>query len=168
MNLQTDMETTQAKFGELVGISQPAVSDLVRAGVLSPGQTAGQWLLAYCSRLREQAAGRLAEGGLDLATERARLAREQADRVAMVNAQTRRELAPVATLEQALADVCKQIADVLEAIPVNLKRRGLADGDALELIRREIASVRNLAAETKLTWDDDVQSGNTESDPEGA
>lgn len=67
--------STQAAFGSLVGISQPAVSDLVSRGILRDGESVGEWLKAYCGNLREQAAGRLASGDLDLATERAGLAR---------------------------------------------------------------------------------------------
>lgn len=72
------MTMTQAAFGQLVGISQPAVSDFVKVAALGPGVSAGDMLLAYCERLREQAAGRLGETmGLDLVQERAALAREQ-------------------------------------------------------------------------------------------
>lgn len=35
---------TQQQFGELVGVSQQAVSDLVGRGVLTPGDTASEWL----------------------------------------------------------------------------------------------------------------------------
>ena len=59
MNLDTTC--TQAQFGELVGISQPAVSDLLTREVIQPGATAGAWLIDYCAHLREQAAGRGAD-----------------------------------------------------------------------------------------------------------
>ena len=50
----TDLNSTctQAQFGDLVGIGQPAVSDLLARGVIQPGNTAGQWLLDYTSHLR--------------------------------------------------------------------------------------------------------------------
>ena len=45
-----DTVLTQAEFGDLVGIGQPAVSDLMARKVINDGQTASQWLLAYCAQ----------------------------------------------------------------------------------------------------------------------
>ena len=144
---------TQTAFGDLVGISQPAVSDLVSRGILRDGESAQQWLWSYTSHLREMAAGRATEGGLDLATERARLASEQADRVAMQNAVTRRDLAPVAFMEACLAQVGRQIASKLEAIPVNLKMRSTSISEQdLTFVEQAISEARNAAAGMKLDW----------------
>jgi len=160
--------SSQAVFGELVGISQQAVSDLVSRSVLMPGDTAGSWLHAYCSHLREQAAGRAAAGDLDLAGERAALARVQRERIEMQNAVTRRELAPVALLESALATIGRQVAAILEAIPVNIKRRSnnLTSED-IQFMVEEIAKARNLAAQAQLEMKDADVDGNSESDTEG-
>jgi phage terminase Nu1 subunit (DNA packaging protein) len=142
---------SQEAFGELVGISQPAVSDLMKRGVIVEAQTCGVWLLAYTAHLREQAAGRGADG--ELANERARLAREQADAQAMKNALSRKHVAPVAVLEEVLAHVGRQIATVLEGIQPKLKRRHpeltpeQLQGIALELARaRQLAATVNLSA----------------------
>ncbi len=141
----------QAEFGALVGVSQQAVSDLLSRGVLSDGATGGQWLLAYCRHLREHAAGRATNGDLDLATERARLAKEQADRVAMQNAVSRNELAPVHLLEEVLAKAGARAAKILDTIPGTIRRRepGLS-ADTIAAITRDIAKVRNLAATVTL------------------
>lgn len=141
---------SQEAFGLLVGISQPAVSDLMSRGVIEAGQPAGAWLLAYTAHLREQAAGRGADG--ELASERARLAREQADAVAMKNAQARRELAPVGIIEEVLAHAARQIATVLEGIQPQLRRR-FPDltGEQLKLIAGELARARQLAAGVSLS-----------------
>ena len=48
-----DQPTTQAGFGAMVGISQQAVSDLMKRGVLLPDQTAQEWLNRYLTHLRE-------------------------------------------------------------------------------------------------------------------
>lgn len=102
MTMLSDDAVTQGRFAELIGISQPAVSDLLKRGVLSRDATATTWLLEYCTNLREQAAGRQADGGLNLATERARLSRAQAD-IAELNLRERRgELVPIAGLEHKL------------------------------------------------------------------
>jgi len=51
-------KANQSSFGRLVGISQPSVKDFVDKGVLIPGQSLQHWLLQYCERVRNEAAGR--------------------------------------------------------------------------------------------------------------
>jgi phage terminase Nu1 subunit (DNA packaging protein) len=166
VDLQAPM--TQAAFGRLVGISQQAVSDLLRREVLRPGQVGGVWLECYCAHLREQAAGRAAAGELDLAAERAALAREQRDRIAMQNAVTRRELAPISMLEMALATMGRQVVAVLESIPVNIKRRSKnLTAEDIAIITGEINRARNIAAAAQLE-EDDGDVGDSEGDPPGA
>lgn len=122
--IDLDAIPTQAQFGELVGISQPAVSELTSRGVLGAGMSCRAMLLAYCAHQREIAAGRAtSEGGLDLATERARLAREQADKFALQNAQTRRELAPVVLMEETLARTAARVSSILATIKGEMRRR---------------------------------------------
>jgi phage terminase Nu1 subunit (DNA packaging protein) len=140
---------SQERFGVLVGISQQAVSEQIRAGVLPEGATLGDWLLAYCQHLREQAAGRSADG--ELARERARLAREQADRVAMENAQSRREVASIALLEVVLGKFAGGVSGVLNGLIPRIKRR-LPDvpPSALAIIDEEVVKCRALAAKVSL------------------
>lgn len=114
---------TQQQFGELIGVSQQAVSDLARRGVLAEGETAAEWLLAYCDHLREVAAGRGGEDGINLVKERALLAREQRIAKAMQNAERRGELAPVAVLEQVLASTGAKIGKILATIKGEIRRR---------------------------------------------
>lgn len=149
---------TQARFGDLVGITQPAVSELVRRKILPDGASADEWLLAYCDHLREMAAGRGGESGAELVAERARLAREQADKIAMQNAVTRGELAPAYVLEEVLARVGARAARLLETIPGTLRRRlPQLSGDDIAVVTGIVAKARNLAASLKLS-DVDVDS----------
>jgi phage terminase Nu1 subunit (DNA packaging protein) len=142
---------TQADFGALVGISQQAVGNLVGRGVLDTSVPGLQMLHAYCSHLREQAAGRAANGDLDLATERAGLAREQRIRVALQNAVSLKELAPVALLEEVLSKAGARIAGMLDAIPGGVRRRVPAlSADEISTIGAEIARVRNIVAAMSL------------------
>ncbi len=143
---------TQKVFGEIVGISQPAVSDLIKRGVLTDGDIVGNWLIEYCSHLREQAAGRAgSDGSLDLVSERARLAKEQADKVAFQNALTRNQLAPVDLLEEVLAKAAGRINGIFDAIPGMIKRRVPAlSSDDIDLIAGEIARGRNIVASMSL------------------
>lgn len=107
--------------------------------------------IAYIRRLREQAAGRAAAGDLDLATERAMLAREQRVRLEMQNAVTRGELAPVALIEEVLTKAASKVAGVLDAIPGMVRRRvPLLTADDIELIAGEIAKARNTVAGMSL------------------
>jgi predicted XRE-type DNA-binding protein len=54
---------TQAEFGQLVGISQQAVSDLMRRGVLPPGLSRHAWLTLYLTNLREEIIARQSSSG---------------------------------------------------------------------------------------------------------
>jgi phage terminase Nu1 subunit (DNA packaging protein) len=161
IDLQAAM--TQAAFGGMVGITQQAVSDLVQRGVLRQGDAAGVWLLAYCEQLRQVAAGRDPDG--ELSTERARLARETADKVAMANAVTRREFAPVAALEVVLADVARQVSTRLDALVPHIKRR-LPDlpASVLTQISAEIHACRELCAAANLSDADRISSAGDDED----
>ncbi len=149
--IDLSMPMTQAAFGALVGVSQQAIGNLVGRGILDKGMDAEQLLLAYCSHLREQAAGRAANGELDLATERAGLAKAQREKIEMQNAVTRGELAPVALIEEVLSKAGGRIAGILEAIPGAVKRRVPSlTGDEIKNIAAEIARVRNVVAGMSL------------------
>lgn len=153
---------TQAQFGELVGISQPAVSGLVSRGVLRDGDSAAGWLLAYCEHLREIAAGRGGDQVGELAAERAALAREQRIKIAMQNAVTRGDLAPKRLLSDVLARALSRIARLLDTIPGELRRRSEAlTADDIEAVRRVIAKVRNICAATTI---DDLSKSDDEAD----
>ena len=144
---------TQACIAEIIGISQQAVSEIERRGVCDRGMTLLQWWRTYTNHLREQAAGRLASGDLDLATERAALARAQRERIEMQNAVTRRELAPAFLLEEILSSAGAKMGAIFDAIPGAIRRRNQALTAAdLETIATEIAKARNIAA--AMTLDD--------------
>lgn len=153
----------QGQFGELVGISQQAVSTLVQRGILPDGASADEWLLAYCDNLREVAAGRGGDAQSELTAERARLAREQADRIAMQNAERRGELAPANGIEQVLARVGARVGRLLETIPGELRRR-LPDMTAedADAVTRIVNKARNLAAGMSLVSLFDEDEGDAE------
>ena len=139
------MSLTQAAFGRLVGISQPAVSDFVKVAALGPGVSAGDMLLAYCERLREQAAGRLGETmGLDLVQERAALAREQRECQAIKNAVARKEYAPVGLLADVLGQASSAVVDRFDQLEGALRKScpDLPD-EAKTTVQQVIAAARN-------------------------
>lgn len=146
MKLDLDVKVTQAEFGEAVGVGQPTVSRLISDGVLAAGGSFGQWLAAYCERLREQAAGRLGEesGGLDLVQERAALAREQRISQALKNDIARGEYAPIGLLTDVLSTASAAVVDRFEQLEGSLRKAcpDLPD-EARTTIMTVIASARN-------------------------
>jgi len=154
---------TQAEFAALVGVSQPAVSDMLARGVIKPGQTTVEWLQSYCAHLREQAAGRGGDG--ELAAKRAEESGKRTELLEIKIAQLRREVVPVAVLEQILAHCGRNIRSSLEALPVDLHR--LCPDLPLEgvkLIEDGIAKACNATASMTLASLDEL---NSDGDEEG-
>lgn len=143
----------------MVGVSQQSVSEFIKVAALGPGVSAGDMLLAYCERLREQAAGRWTEGELDLAQERALLAREQRVKLALENAKTRKEYAPVGALADVLAMAGQSVAAKLDALPGLLAKVAPdTPAAAREAIAAAVAKARN-------EWVDQVASLEVRIDP---
>lgn len=159
MLIDLSAPVTQQQFGDLVGISQPAVSGLVLREVLVEGEPLQAWMLAYCEHLRNMAAGRGSDNSLVLAAERARLAREQADKVAMQNAVTRGELAPAHLIEEVLSKAGARAARILDTIPGLVKRRvPQLSSDDIAAVSAAVAKARNIAADVSLRdLDDDEE-----------
>lgn len=161
MNKGVDMKTVfdvsasclQKEFAELIGVSERSVRDMVKRQVIGSGQNLKAWLHRYCSHLREQAASRAAKGGLDLAGERAALAREQRIRIEMQNAVTRREYGPRDEMELGLSDLMARVAAKLDTIPGKLKiASNKLTADDLNLVASVIANVSNEIANTEIDW----------------
>lgn len=155
---------TQAEIGEHLDISERRVRELAAEwGIDSRAISLSAWRSRYISHLREQAAGRAASGDLDLAGERARLAKEQADRIAMQNAVTRKELAPAELIEEVLTKAGAKASKLLDTIPGELRRRApQLTADDIAAIAGVIAKVRNIAAAismSNLEEDDEEDEG---------
>lgn len=164
--LQLDEVATQAAFGALVGVTQQAVSDLMARGVIQMGQPAGTWLLAYCEHLRQVAAGRDPDG--QLAEQRTRLAREQADRVALQNAVQRKEYAPVVLLEEVVANGMRQAASQLDSfLPEVLRRFPYLAGEPARFMEHKLTSVRDQMASTRFN-PGDIDADNDSDEDEAA
>jgi terminase small subunit / prophage DNA-packing protein len=146
---------TQAEFGALVGVSQQAVSEMLQRGVLRDGDTASAWLVGYCAHLRTVASGRDVDS--ELSSQRTRVARETADKLALENAVSRREFAPIALLESVLADVARQVSIRLDSLAPLIKRR-LPDlpAAAVAQIEAEVSLCREICAAVNLQSADDA------------
>lgn len=136
----------QAQLAQLVGLSEARVSQLLSDGALPAAGCGLDWLHAYCLRLREQAAGRLGSevGGLDLAQERAALAREQRMGIEIKNAVLRGEYAAVTLLAEVLAAASQAVAERFDHLPGQL-RKACPDlpPAAVDQIMATVAGARN-------------------------
>src|SRR3990170_4659147 len=93
---------TEAEFAAYVGRDQSTISRWLSDGVLTRGADAPTWLRELIDHLAGQAAGRRGNGPLDLVQERARLAREQADKTNFELRRLRGEFAPLPLVCEAI------------------------------------------------------------------
>ena len=146
MLIDMEQQATQASLAALVGVTQPTISKLMADGKIPAAGTLGELLLAYCQRLRDQAAGRVGSevGGLDLVQERAALAREQREGQAIKNAVARKEFAPVGLLADVLGMAASSVVDRFDQLEGSLRKAcpDLPD-EAKTTIQQVIASARN-------------------------
>lgn len=137
---------TQAETAAHLGVSDRTVRELEPKLKLPPNYTLEQMRLAYVQHLREVAAGRTSqsEDALDLAAERAALARAQREGIEIKNAALRGEYAPIALLAEVLANASQAVAERFDHLPGTLKKAcpDLTDADR-EQILEVIASARN-------------------------
>lgn len=156
---------SQSEFAALVGITQPKVAQLLGDGILPRDGSLRSWVAAYCDRLREQAAGRMGSGELNVADENAALAKAKREGLEIKNAVARGEFAPVALLTQVMADASKGVADQLDALPVVLARE-FADVFTPEMRDRMatlVAKARNEWADSTVSLDVDFAQNASES-----
>lgn len=138
---------TQAEFGELLGISQQAVSAMVNAGTVIPGDTLKGWLQKYTAHLREKAAGRDSE----LSRERALDTAVSRQIKEITLAEKRRESIHVGVIDMVLASVGRAASAKLEQLPGQLRRLcPELTPAAVALMQREIAAACDLAAAASL------------------
>ena len=140
-----DQTVSQSEFAQMIGVSEARVSQLVSEGVITRGDTAAGWLVAYCERLRDQAAGRMGETyGLDLVQERAALAREQREGQVIKNAVARKEFAPVGLLADVLGMAASAVVDRFDQLEGALRKAcpDLPD-EAKNTVQQVIANARN-------------------------
>ncbi len=136
-----DPVVNDLELGELIGIADRNVRELVRQGVLTKraGENAYPMrasVAAYCAWLRERAAGR---GTGQTAEHKARLVKEQADRVALDNQAKRGELVPAREVEAVWTGAMAALRGRMLAVPTRCRQRAghltLAD---VSVIDREI------------------------------
>mgnify|MGYP004702544271 FL=1 len=113
----------QADIAAHLDISDRSVREfLVASGMDHRESTLSEIRVTYIRHLREIAAGRAAAGDIDLATERALLARAQREGQEIKNAVSLGTYAPIETLSDVLANAAQAVVDRLEQIPSDLRR----------------------------------------------
>ncbi|SLN77645.1 hypothetical protein [Roseisalinus antarcticus] len=116
---------TAGELAEWLGVTANRVSALARDGVL-PRNDDKTFLLrpsirAYCEHARAGAMGRRADG--EMAAEKIRLAREQADKIAFANARARGELMDSREVATAWRGVVVDLRAALLAVPSRVAAR---------------------------------------------
>jgi phage terminase Nu1 subunit (DNA packaging protein) len=166
--IDMDEPAVQSNVGDIVGVSQQAISALMAEGKIPEGLSTRETVHAYCHRLREQAAGRMGAevGGLDLAQERAALAREMRHGHEIKNAVARGTYADIQLLAEVLAAASQAVVERFEQLPGMLKKACPELPDAArEQVMIAIAGARNewvrttekLVAQKIIGTDDDDQ-----------
>jgi phage terminase Nu1 subunit (DNA packaging protein) len=134
----------QAVFARIVGRSEGRVSQWAADGTLKAGASGLAWLQALIDRLSAEAAGRASDGPLDLAQERAALAREQRLGIEIKNAVLRGQYASIELLGEVLAAASQSVAERFDHLPAQLRRAcPELPTAAIDEVMAAIASARN-------------------------
>lgn len=138
---QTPISTRQ--LCALLALTRPALDALRERGIavhLGPGKYAMEpTITAYVQHLRGVASGRGGEEQvISLTAERARLAREQADAVAIKNEVARGELVPAVEVERVWGDVLRQVRARILAVPSRLRQSLTLSAVEVDAIDREL------------------------------
>lgn len=163
-----DRAPKQADIAEHLDLSDRSVREfLAAAGMDHREVTLAEIRVAYIRHLREIAAGRAAVGDIDLATERALLARAQREGQEIKNAVSLGTYAPIELLSDVLANAAQAVVDRLEQIPADLRRvcPDLPQA-ARDAVMAEIASARNEMVRKTASLVADALEPTDEQDPE--
>lgn len=128
---------------ELLSISPAALSDLKKRGIaVHRGHDAydlTETVRAYVVHLRGVASGRGGEEHVaTLTSERARLAKEQADAQALRNAALRGELVAAAEVERTWSDLLRQVRARILAVPARVRSVLPLDAATIDTIDHEL------------------------------
>lgn len=137
---------TQAEVAAHLDLSDRSIRDYELKLALPPDYTRAAFRVAYVRHLREIAAGRASQSAdaLDLAAERAALARAQREGIEIKNAALRGEYAAVALLADVLATASQTVAERFDHLPGALKKAcPQLDDTGRDAVIAVIAEARN-------------------------
>lgn len=151
---------TKKEVAEHLDISEREVANLLNRLILPTakppvGLNIDRCRLAYISYLRGNGHGLNTEERLELDSERAKLAAQQAENTFLKNAKLRRELAPIVVIEWVLGKIGGQISAILGSVPLKVKRRvPRLNSTEIEVIRGEIVKAQNACAKITVDLDE--------------
>ena len=139
---------SEAELAAFLGLATASIRDLARNGTaIKTGrgrydvrQSTGR----YIARLRDHASKIGRPVNNDLAAEKLRLAREQADKLELANQSARRELLPASEVEREWSEVLRHLRAAILALPSRIGQRVPAltqtdlaaiDGEIRDLLR---------------------------------
>jgi len=131
---------TQAGLARVVGITQEGVSKSHKQ-YLTPDADLGQWVLQYCSRMREQASGRGGGGVYELTEERARLAHHQANKTELEEQELRGDMVRIGYVSEKWATVGNNLKNKMRGLPHKVAHKLQAATeyqDVLDILIKEI------------------------------
>ena len=133
-----------AVISKLLDLTPRRVQHLANEGII-PRAEKGRYELVpavrgYIRYLRDRSIGRDGEQSSDIASERARLTREQADKMAMENAKSRGELIPTPLVQKSIERVFSAFGSRIDAIPRKAvpRLKGCSGDAAREKVLREL------------------------------
>lgn len=157
---------TATQVAEFLGLSRMQVSRLYKNGTitrLTNGKYPAKAIAEYCEFSRGLRQGNTTDRVVatapdreapDTNKERARLLRAQADKAEMDNEVRKGELAPIEILKESLTDILRQHAAIYDSLPGEVKRNcPELSNKGVEIIKREVAKVRNIAADARINND---------------
>jgi phage terminase Nu1 subunit (DNA packaging protein) len=134
-----DTTVTAVELAALFGVSSTTIRDLNKRGIVvrqGRGYLRNASVRRYCGHLRDLAIGRGGEPAIASATaERGRLAKEQADNMALKNAALRGELLPEADVVARWSSILRRVQAGVLAAP------GRCAATLPHLSRQDIAAV---------------------------
>lgn len=149
-------------LARLLNLTPRRIQQLAAEGVI-PKDERGKYLLIpavqqYVKYLQEKVGG--GSGVADLSSQRARLAKEQADKIERENAVRNGQLIPADQFVRALADVAGQAIPLIDALPGQIRlRQPDAPVSFIKVVEDELVKLRNTWAEITPGKDSDVLPG---------
>lgn len=151
MEKNNDVAVTTSEMAALLGVHPNTLPRLANEGKLhrAPKGRGHYWRQAsvstYCNHLRDVAGNKGLSENIDLTAERARLAKEQADKVALQNAALRAEMVDVRTVEATWLSASTAARRRLLAIPSRMRNAGLEPDLSARLDREMRMALTDLA-----------------------
>lgn len=169
--IDLDAPASQSGFARLVGVSQQAISKQVKSGVLTSGETNGEWLRAYCHHLRTEAAGRVADNDKTLTDQRLKESEQKTLQLAISNSKELGYLVPVVEVGNAVNQVFTDVSTEMTNAAIRIQERLESELSVTvndELIFGPISDAAANIAATARKLGEDIATGVGEADSDVA